>query len=273
MTNEKKYLIALDMDGTLLNSQSQISSTTLAYLHALDQQGHVIVLASGRPLRALKKYHEELKLHSPMVCYNGAFIVSTTDGNFTPIQSNLSLSVVKDILTDISIESLDNIMLESLDDIWLLREDDDLNNFFWHQNLDLIYGNPLLTINEDPMTLILRSKKRSHHHDQVIRDAVAKHPHYKVRFWHDSDYSEVFLDNVSKMEGLKVIADHYGIPHDQTIAFGDAENDIEMLSWAKYGVAMKNANPVCKAHANIIAEYDNDHDGIVHQLKKILKEN
>ena len=261
------------MDGTLLNSQSEISPTTLSYLHELDQQGHVIVLASGRPLRALKKYHQQLQLHSPMVCYNGAYIVSTKDDGFTPVQANLNLQIVKNIIMDIGIESLDNIMLESLDDIWLLREDDDLNNFFWHQNLDLIYGNPLLTINEDPMTLILRSKKRSHDHDQVIREAVKKHPHYKVRFWHDSDYSEVFLDSVSKMEGLKVVADYYGIPHDHTIAFGDAENDIEMLGWARYGVAMKNANPICKAHANIIAQQDNDHDGIVVELKRILNEN
>lgn len=259
------------MDGTLLNSQSEISETTLAYLRELDQQGHVIVLASGRPLRALKKYHEDLKLHSPIVCYNGAYIVSTLDQNFAPVQTNLNLEIVRQIILDVGIETLDNIMLESLDDIWLLREDDDLNSFFWHQDLDLIYGNPLLTINEDPMTLILRSKKRSNHHDQVIRDAVSKHPHYKVRFWHDSDYSEVFLDSVSKKEGLKIIADHYGIPHHHTIAFGDAENDIEMLGWAEYGIAMKNANPICKAHAKFIAEEDNDHDGIVVELKKILK--
>lgn len=271
MMKQTRYLIALDMDGTLLNSQSEISPITHDYLRELDQQGHVIVLASGRPLRALKKFHEDLKLHSPMVCYNGAYVVSTTDPRFQAIKTNLHLNVVRQILLDIGIETLDNIMLESLDDIWLLREDDDLNSFFWHQDLDLIYGNPLLTINEDPMTLILRSKKRSVDHDQVIRDAVKKHPHYKVRFWHDSDYSEVFLDSVSKKEGLKIIADHYGIPHDHTIAFGDAENDIEMLSWAQFGIAMQNANPICKAHAKMVAEFDNDHDGIVVELKKILK--
>ncbi|MCX5775812.1 MAG: HAD hydrolase family protein, partial [Firmicutes bacterium] len=67
------------------------------------------------------------------------------------------------------------------------------------------------------------------------------------------------------------IAKYYGIPHSQIVAFGDAENDIEMLDMAGVGVAMVNATDLCKAHANVITKKDNNHNGIVGTLKKLIK--
>ncbi|MCX5775805.1 MAG: HAD-IIB family hydrolase, partial [Firmicutes bacterium] len=80
--NKKRYLIAFDMDGTLLNDKKTISFRTRRYLHHLDRQGHVVVLASGRPVRALRRYYDELNLRSPMVCYNGASIENPHDSDF-----------------------------------------------------------------------------------------------------------------------------------------------------------------------------------------------
>ncbi|MFA6943218.1 MAG: HAD hydrolase family protein, partial [Bacilli bacterium] len=59
-------------------------------------------------------------------------------------------------------------------------------------------------------------------------------------------------------------------PHSRTIAFGDAENDIQMLAWANIGVGMLNGNEYCKAHADIITVDDNNHDGIIKTLPLIL---
>ena len=61
-SSEKPYLIAFDMDGTLLNEKKNIPSKTRRYLLKLAKKGHKIVLASGRPSRALKQYYEQLKL-------------------------------------------------------------------------------------------------------------------------------------------------------------------------------------------------------------------
>ena len=55
----EKYLIALDLDGTLLNSKKEICPDTLKYLHHLDSLGHIIVIATGRPIRSIKRYYDE----------------------------------------------------------------------------------------------------------------------------------------------------------------------------------------------------------------------
>ena len=70
----KKYLIALDMDGTLLNNNNQISNLTKEYLINLASQGHKIIISSGRPIRGIISYYNELKLDTPIICYNGAYI-------------------------------------------------------------------------------------------------------------------------------------------------------------------------------------------------------
>ncbi len=66
----ERRIIAFDMDGTLLTHKKKISFLTLYYLRKLTKQGHLIVLASGRPSRSLKKYYNQLKLKTPMICYN-----------------------------------------------------------------------------------------------------------------------------------------------------------------------------------------------------------
>ena len=79
------YLIAFDMDGTLLNERKSISFKTKHYLRKLAKQGHKIILASGRPSRALYKYYYQLKIDTPMICYNGAYYFSPFDKNFKPV--------------------------------------------------------------------------------------------------------------------------------------------------------------------------------------------
>ena len=67
-------LIAFDMDGTLLNNNNQISNLTKKYLIKLASQGHKIIISSGRPIRGIISYYKELKLNTPIICYNGAYI-------------------------------------------------------------------------------------------------------------------------------------------------------------------------------------------------------
>jgi Predicted hydrolases of the HAD superfamily len=58
---------------------------------------------------------------------------------------------------------------------------------------------------------------------------------------------------VSKGVGLQFVADRIGITPAQTLAFGDGENDLELLEWAGYAVAVENAHPALKKRANLIA--------------------
>ena len=71
-TKMKRKLIAIDLDGTTLNSQSQISSKTKAVLNKAVKAGHVVSIVTGRPNRISEHFYDELGLKSPMINFNGA---------------------------------------------------------------------------------------------------------------------------------------------------------------------------------------------------------
>ena len=70
----EKHLIALDLDGTLLRNDKTISSRTKETLLTLKQQGHHVMIATGRPFRSSVQYYQELGLQTPIVNFNGAFV-------------------------------------------------------------------------------------------------------------------------------------------------------------------------------------------------------
>ena len=98
------------------------------------------------------------------------------------------------------------------------------------------------------------------------------YPGLSVRFWTGSPYFELYYEETSKGSSIKTIAEYYGIPKERIIAFGDAENDKEMFENAHYSVAMVNGKESLKSKAKIVSFKDNDHNGIYHTLKHILKE-
>ncbi len=267
----KKYLIALDLDGTLLRNDGTISEQLIKYLQEIEKQGHTVVIASGRPIRAISKYYKLIGLKSPMICYNGAYITSPNNPEFKDLISTFPKELIKEIANKLDERYIANIMCETNNDIWLIKEDSTLSSFFWHDNMNIHYGKIQDTLFEDPMTMIIETTTSDI--DHIVVDVVEKYPHLKVRFWNGlySLFSEIYYDYISKAEGLKVIANLYHIPYEDIIAIGDACNDIEMLSFAGISIAMINGDEKIKKIATYVSEFDNEHNGVMHALKKIIK--
>ena len=93
-------------------------------------------------------------------------------------------------------------------------------------------------------------------------------PHCRLPRWHPYFTDIVSFDN-SKARGMEAICHHYGIRQEETIAFGDGANDIEMLDWANIGIAMGNADEKVKKHADLITT-DVDNEGIENAVNKLL---
>ena len=269
MSNEK-YLIALDMDGTLLNSKKKISFLTRHYLKKLARNGHKIILASGRPSRSLKPYHKLLKLDTPMICYNGAYVFDPNDPNFKPRIFAFPKEIVKELTTKLE-KYTANIMCEDDVNIWVDKEDKYLAKFFWYDNMDIIFGDLRKTLNKDPMTMIVQMRKEDEEAKKDIVNICSKYEGLSARFWTGSPYFELYFVETSKGASILDIASYYQIPQKNIIVFGDAENDVEMINIAGYGVAMINGKTSVKEKAPIISLKSNDKDGIYHTLKKILK--
>ncbi len=267
-----KYLIVLDLDGTLLNHKKEISFITKHYLRRLKRQGHIIVLASGRPFRSLKKYYDNLHLDTPVICYNGSLLFNPKDRDFPIFKKPLNRETVINLYQDLVDNYATNVTSESNDTIYSKTFDKHLAKYFHAEKMKIIEGNFKDTLKEDVWTMIF--KKEDEDHDNQIIKEVKKYKDIGVRFWGmKSLFFEIYPIDVNKCHRLFDIADYYRIPKERIIAIGDADNDAEMIEKAGIGICMINGHEGPKKVADIITKKDNNHNGIAQVLKEIFRNN
>lgn len=267
----KKYLIALEVDGTLINSKDDICPATLNYLKKLNKEGHKVIIASGRPIRGIRQYYTQLELDTPAICYNGAYIYPGKEVELNNYKFAFPREIILNIIKDIGYDIIDNIILETNNDIYLLHEDESLNRYFTKDGMVVHLGKVEDTLKEDTMTMLIKVKDVKD--SDLIKSIVEKNKNIKLRFWsgHWYQISEIYYDHINKANALKYICNHYGIPLSDVIAFGDAINDLEILQEVGYGFAMCNCEDELRSQVKLITEFDNDHDGIMYELMKIIK--
>lgn len=263
-----RKIIAFDMDGTLLNDKKKICFRTLLYLRKLSKQGHIIVLASGRPSRALLTYYKQLKLKTPMICYNGAYVFNEFDKNFPTIEFEFPRKIILEIIKKIK-PHIKNVMCETDTEIWVDKKDEYLDKFFWYKGMDIHYGDLATTLTKNPMTCIIQTPYE-YRETHEIEAALTKYPHLGARFWTGSPYFELFFKETSKGNALRMMCEYFNIPASDLIVFGDATNDVEMFEVAGISVLMKNAKHDLKDKATMVSVKDNNHNGIYYTLKKLL---
>lgn len=268
----KKYLIAIDLDGTLLRDWETVSEETIEYLREIQKQGHKIVLATGRPFRSSEKFYDQLGLDTPLINYNGGLVTSKNDPNF----EGFSLTVDKDSVLDIfekNREFIENAFGEVKDDIYLLKNTEEIQPLLHNFNgARLFVGEFSETLKTATNGFIIIANRGDGH---LIEAYVKKHYSDKVLFrnW-GNDYKfiiELFTPQTNKGRALKYVSEYLGFKPEDIIAFGDAHNDIEMLQFAGRSIAMKNAQDCLFKHADEITEFKNSELGVIKHLQKILK--
>ena len=264
------YIIALDMDGTLLNSKKEICFKTARYLRKLSKQGHKVIISSGRPIRSIERYYNQLKLDTLVIGYNGELIYSPNDPTFEPIRHTLDKDMIKEIIEKVGKNSL-NFMCETDDEIWIDKEDSYLANFFWYKNMNVHKGEMKDILDKNTMTFLMHVPEEYRNAGE-IEEITKKWSDIIPIFWIGKPYLEIHHNYTSKGAALKTIAEYYNIPKERVIAFGDATNDIEMFEFAKTSVMMSNSKWDLSKYTIMKSVKDNNHDGIMHTLKKILSE-
>ena len=123
---------------------------------------------------------------------------------------------------------------------------------------------------QDTMTMLIKVKDPKY--NPIIEQAINKYDNIKLRFWSGEwlKISEIYHINTNKGKALEKIAEYYNINKEHIIAFGDADNDIELLKYAGISVAMKNGEEKIKEIAKLISLEDNNNDGIKLTLEKII---
>lgn len=269
MTNKKPLLIALDMDGTLLNDKKKICPKTLLLLRKLTKGGHKVVLSSGRPVRALLPYYKSLRLNTPIICYNGARVCSPNDPNFKTFSLPFKKEMMIDILKSMGSE-LESFMCETDDEIWIDKEDKFLDVFFYYKGMNVHKGKIEDILDKDTFTCICKTSWE-YRDTKEFKELFKKYKDTFAIKWIGSPYFEFHHYGTSKGDSIKYIAKYYDIPKENIISFGDSTNDVELFDESGTAILMCNSKKEIK---NITrrSTRDNNHDGIYYELKEILKQ-
>ncbi|KYG32364.1 Cof-type HAD-IIB family hydrolase [Alkalihalobacillus trypoxylicola] len=266
---KKQHLIALDLDGTLLKDDKTISEKTLKVIAKAKQQGHIVVISTGRPYRASIQYYQQMKLDTPIVNFNGAFVHHPLNQNFQAVHSPLDLDIAKTVIETCEAFEVSNIMVEVIDDFYLRHFDQVLVDSFVAGQSPVEYGNLIDIVNQDPTCILIHPFD---HHAEELKNLLSS-AHAEVidqRSWGaPMNILELVKSGVNKATGLKRIADYYQIPRDRVIAFGDEDNDLEMIEYAGKGIAMANAIKELKSIAHSVT-LTNEEDGLALYLEDEL---
>ncbi|WP_163654491.1 Cof-type HAD-IIB family hydrolase [Listeria sp. PSOL-1] len=265
-----KKLIVLDLDGTALKENQTISIRTQETLKKARLSGHEVMIATGRPYRLSSQYYQALNLTTPIVNFNGAVLHHPHDKHYKENYHHaIDLAIVRELLDFTTQFPLSNIAAEVEDNVFLKEKNDSIPATF-HAGVNKIFiGDLRKNIQADATSLLFFGKEKelsliSNHLDQSLSHVISYHT------WGASwPAVEVVKHGIHKAIGIRVAAKTLGIHQRDIIAFGDENNDLQMLDYAGIGVAMGNATPEAKSIANEIT-LSNEEDGIAVYLEERL---
>lgn len=269
-------LIALDLDRTTLNSQGKLSEGNKNALIKAIEKGIHIVIASGRPFCSLPKDMTEIPGIEYAITSNGAAIYHIPTAKCLH-QYKLTK---KSVLQILNITQDYPIALETFINGSAYGEASYLDN-------PSIYG-----ASPQAVIYLQSTRKPVHHMPSFIKknaanldslDIVTNDTHIKQEIWTKLDQIsddiyitssvarliEISHKDAGKHSGLQFLQNDLHLTKDQTAAFGDGDNDIDMLHAAGIGIAMANASDACKEASNALTKYYNE-DGVAWGMKHIL---
>ena len=262
----KYKLVAVDMDGTLLNSNGKIGEDTINVIEKVIDKGILFVVASGRPIQGIKKYKNILNIKGPAITYNGAMIVSLENGEILYEQS-LKKSDAEKILNIGNIKKI-TMCVWSKNQLYVNIINDKVNNYIKLSGVKPILISDYQELLKNPISKILW-------YDTVekieeVRKELSVDLFEEVTFCTSQPiFLEFFNSKVSKGKALEFIGKSYSISSQDMIAIGDGANDLSMIQYAGLGVAMGNASEEIKKYAKFITT-SNDENGVGEVLDKFI---
>ncbi len=269
----KYKVLALDLDGTLTNSEKKITSRTRETLIKAQQRGLKIILASGRPPFGIKPIAEQLELKKYggyILAFNGGAVIDCSTGE-TVMQRTLDMSLYpylysKGNTEDFNILSYlgDDIACEDIDDEYV-RYEAHLNGMGLHK-----VSNFLEEINfPEPKFLIVGNPEKL----AVLEKEIAAHMNGVMSVYRSEPFFlELLPLGIDKADCLDAFLKKIGYSSEDLMACGDGYNDLSMIRYAGMGVAMANAQKEVLEVANHIT-LSNDEDGVAVAVENILLQN
>jgi Cof subfamily protein (haloacid dehalogenase superfamily) len=264
-------LIAIDMDGTLLNPDHRISPRVKQAIAAARAKGVRIVLASGRPVSGLRRYLHELEIAGDdayCIAFNGALVQRLGSGERI-VETTLDFG---DYLYCEQVARMLGVHFQAFDGSRLFTPNADISPYTVADSY--LTDSPLFHRAAADMDPALRFPKLMMvDHAEVLDAALARLPQdLRERYAVMKSapfFLEIFDHRAGKGPALRMLADHLRIAPEHIMAIGDQENDLTMLQFAHASVAMGNAIPAVKAVARHETASNRD-DGVAVAIERLV---
>lgn len=225
-----------------------------------------VVIATGRMFRSVRPYLEEAGIDDPVVCYQGAVVAEPATGRFLRHEP-IPVELAKEAIAAIDAEGFPvNCYVD--DDLYVARQTAESQAYASFQHLpvhevgDLAEwlekpATKLVAVGEPPRLDVLEERMKARFDGRLY---ISKSLPYFLEF---------ASPEVTKASGLAFLAEHVGFSRERTVAFGDGENDVELLEWAGYGVAVANAHERVLAVADFVCPTV-DEEGVAQMIEAFL---
>jgi Cof subfamily protein (haloacid dehalogenase superfamily) len=238
---------ACDLDRTLLPESLVLGERTLAAVAAARAAGIHVVVVTGRMFQSVRPYVRAAGIDDPVVCYQGAVVAEPESGRFlrhVPIPLELARETIA------AVEG-DGFGLNCYvdDELYVAEMTPAAERYAEFQSLEIhVVGDLLGWLDAPPTKLVAVDDP-----ERLERLEARMKERFDGRLYISKSlpyFLEFASPEVTKGSGLAFLAEHLGFSRERTVAFGDGENDVELLQWVAYGVTVENAHPRLAAVAD-----------------------
>ena len=263
-------LLVLDIDGTLTNSQKEITKETKRAIKQIQERGHKVMLASGRPTPGMRRFEKELELEKYggyLLSFNGGRIINCRTGEvvfqkmFPSILLPQAYRFAKDNKCGLITYLGDRIISAGPSDQYIELE-------------SRINGMPVVPVNdflgfvdfEVNKLLMTAEPERAEKYVEILNQ---KYGDMISVYRSEPFFIEWMPKGIDKATSIDRMLSTVGLTRENTICCGDGYNDLTMIEYAGVGVAMANAQEKVKETADYITA-SNDEDGIVKVIDEFI---
>ena len=226
-----------------------------------------MVIATGRMFRAVKPYLERAGIDDPVVCYQGAVVADPRTGEFLRHEP-IPLELARTAIVALQEEGF-HVNCYVHDELYVAEATPEAERYAGFQDIPIHpVGNLAAWLSEPPTKLVaidepdvldgleMRMKERFAGRLYISKSL----PHFL----------EFASSDVTKGSGLAFVGEHLNFARERTLAFGDGENDIELLEWAGFGIAVANAHPRVLAVADWVCP-SAEEEGVAQVIEAVLE--
>jgi Cof subfamily protein (haloacid dehalogenase superfamily) len=239
---------------------------TRAAIAATRAAGIQVVLVTGRMFQSVRRYAIDAEIDDPVVCYQGAVVADPVGGEWLR-HVPIPLEVARETIAALNAEGFGlNCYVD--DELYVAEVTPEAKRYADFQGLELHpVGDLLEWLDRPPTKLVVID-------DPEVLDGL-KHRmlgRFGGRLYISKSlpyFLEFASPDVTKATGLQFLADQLGFARERIVAFGDGENDVELVDWAGYGVAVANADDRVKEVADFVCP-SVDEEGVAQVLEAYL---